>query len=271
MPDALIASNAFADFHAGMSALAGRLPMTHTMVGFNYRDGAILSTKFYYVFRGLLPAGEPCPVPALAADYAALAGAADPGYLEALLRPGAGLTFAIKCDASGNLTRGFFFRVAADNRALVENICSTHAELGLDRGCFEDGYGQYVLSGPQGITRSRYVYLRAVDRLAAAGQLHDIDFARAGSVEIAAADQPDRRCHKFIAFGLDDLAGPAFHAQVPREIRAAFAGRQFRYCCPAIVPATGQCSLYVIGTPLASGGFACSPVHVLVTRSREQA
>lgn len=256
----------FRDFHAAMMRLSERVELGHTMIGFNYLDGSIVSTKFYYVFRDDVGLRGGFPVPGLEAEYRRAMAHASAFHLGARLVPGAGLTLTIKFDPLRRVSSGFFFRVVAANDHLVDNIIAMYPELDLGRPDFDAGYGQYVLI-QDGTTRtSKYVYLKAVGKLEAWGRRYGIDFSGADCVEIAAADSADKSAQKFITIGLDDRMGSDFLRRVPPAIADCFSGLDYQLCCPAIAPASGQASVYVIGR-LNGGKFSCSPVEEMVGRT----
>lgn len=258
-------SRAFMEFHRRMRELYEELELNHSMVGFNYRDGCITSTKFYYVFRRPFGVNGPFPIPMLEDQYRRVIERRSAEHFQDRLLPGGWLTFTIKFDAQGNCSRGFFLRVEAPNQQLIDNTCLRHRELGFEAADFDRGYGQYLMEGDDGPRASEYLYLLRPERLAHLADMYDVDFSRAGCVEISACGSPHHMDQKFIAVTLLPVAGRRFVEGVPAAVRIPFQGMDSQLCCPAVSPTTGQRSIYVTGR-WEGGRFSCSLVDELVAR-----
>lgn len=253
----------FVHFHKRMSELADISRPGYTYVGFNYGESGIVSVKLYYVFFGNPEIPRPFSVPELEAVYRNLLPERDEPYLAEPFKPGAGLTFAIKFDTRGGVTRGFFFRVRSNNTALKKNLLNVRPELGLDEHGFENGYGQYVQWKDGQMASSEYLYSTELNKFDFLEE-HGILSSRAGCIEIGSAGSVPSE-QKFIALGGNELLGDTFRERIPVPVTDLFADMETSFYCPGIYPDQNRYSVYAFGNRLLED-FTYSPVAELVRK-----
>lgn len=237
----ILEQQSFRDFNNAIIGLGKIAPLNHTMIGYNFKEQKILSTKFYYVFYDngkLVKKGFPIPI--LEKLFNDLLQKQSTTHLTTKNLFGGGITLTIKFDKELNPTQGFYFRVSENNNLLVENITRMYPEFNFERNDFEDGYGQYVLFKNNNIVLNEYLYLRNTSKIP---NSNGIAFSKTNAIEISSANSNYKSEQKFIAFGNNTLFNEKFLAPMPLHIKNSDPNKMF---CPAININNHICSIYLL-------------------------
>lgn len=235
--DKILKSLDFIEFDTKMKAILN-LNLSHSMLGFNFKNKKITSTKFYYVFYGDLMNFNKFPIPELEDIYMNVMKNRSDYHLQTKHSLGGGLTFVIKFDEELNITKGFYFRVKSENRLFLENTMDLYSHYAIEFDDFESGYGQYVLFKDSKIEKNEYLYLNNVSKIK---DTQNIYFSKAKAIEISSAGDRNIKTKKFIALGGNETIGNDFYASLPSEL-VKFNKKD--WVCPAINLDSGQQSLY---------------------------
>lgn len=236
--DIILANPEFIDFNKKMLELGKVMEMNHTMVGFNFKNKQIISTKFYYVFFGKGDIQGMFPILELEKDYKNLLNKKSNYHLTTQYTPGGGITFVVKFDKLLNSTKGFYFRLDVDNRDLINNVVNLYPELNFNINDFENGYGQYVLYDNKSVKFNEYLYLRNTNKIK---DTNEIPFSLAKTIELSSSKSINRKENKFIAIGGHEIVNDNFFDQMPNELKKA---DKSNWVCPAINFETGVRSIY---------------------------
>lgn len=238
----------FIKFHKQQIDLMKNSNQSGTCIGINFKDGNILSIKFYYVFLEKFSFKKPFPIPELQDGYKKLIDKAAKNISDISL-PGCGLTFAIKFDFNLNSTKGLFFRINQDNTALIDNVISNYPEINFNKNEFENGYGVFLTTKGNVISESNYIYLSNTDRLKCWEEKFDISFSGAGTVEINNANSKKRN-QKFLLIHEKNKISDQFYSKIPKIVREVINNWDINLWSPAVNPTTEIYSIYIFSKPL---------------------
>lgn len=262
----IVKSPSFVDFNVKMKSLSLDTDLNHTMIGFNYRNNQIISTKFYYVFYEDLALDCLFPIMELKEYYKKYIEQRSEFHFKTKLTSGGGLTFTIKYDEQLNVTRGFFFRLTNNNETFVNRLIRLYPEFNFNSADFESGYGQYVLYNQEGVKTSEYLYLKSTEKLVSIEDKYGISLSETNCIEISSARENNTADHKFIAMGGAPVMKENFKKNIPESIKNIITGTELQFCCPAFTNEE-KYSIYIIGK-IENSKFSCSPIDI-VTSVRE--
>jgi hypothetical protein len=247
--DDIIKSQVFIDFQKSMVQFSDEMELNHTMLGFNFIENEILSTKFYYIFFGKLPAAEFFPIPELQNEYDKLIPISSEKHLINKYLPGGGLTLTIKFDNNGNARKGLFLRLKSDNATLKANAKKIYSQFHLEDEDFEDGFGQYIMLQGAEIEKSRYVYMKNTGKIK---KLYDIPFDITTSIELSAIETNGTKESKLIAIGTSEIITDEFYQSMPKTIQKL---KRTNLVCPSINLHTKERSIYYFSLCKREDGF----------------
>lgn len=239
-----IRNEEFIHFNEAMLKLANNHQPNYSYLGFNFTKKEIVSTKCYYVFFGKLEFNYDFPILGLEQVYNEKIANCSPFHISTPLVFGGGITFAIKTDKKGVLTKAFFFRVKLDNRPLLNNLFELYPELNLDISDFEEGYGQYVFLKEGKITTSEYVYLVNTSKLNVFNEYSRLDYSKAPCVEISNAGSIEKSNQKFIALAGDEIRYKDFNDHIPFDLNEITSKWNFKSFATATQISSSQRSIY---------------------------
>lgn len=218
----------FQEFHGLMRNLSNKMELNHLMVGFNFNDEQVLSTKIYYAFYGKMISMEEYPLDVLHEKFLEILPIFSEEHISTKYSPGGGLTFTIKYDENLNESKGFYVRCQGDNAALINTAIKTYNQFELQPEDFDRGFGNYYMYKNGQCTKSQYIYLNNCKKI---GTLNNIPFSKSKSIELSAIRTDIETEKKLIAIGDNSLVSDLFYESIPQELKSL---RKENFFCPAV-------------------------------------